>query len=225
MKSINRRGWLGLAGSTLAAGAATARGSAQQEAPGGPAPQFAAADPREIIRQKYFPNLTLKTHEGRAVRFYDDLIKDRVVLINMMYATCEGVCPRITSNLVKVQKLLGDRVGRDIFMYSITLKPEQDTPEVLARHIRMHKIGPGWTFLTGAPADVETLRRRLGFIDLDPVRDRDTANHIGLVRYGNEARHLWASCPGLMRASSLATAISRMSRPDEHERAAEGGAR
>jgi protein SCO1 len=218
MKSIDRRSWLGLAGPALTAGAA------RQGASGTPPRQFTAADPREVIRQKYFPNLALTTHEGRGVRFYDDLIKDRVVVINMMYATCEGVCPRITSNLVRVQKLLGDRVGRDIFMYSITLRPEQDTPEVLARHVRMHKIGPGWTFLTGAPADVETLRRRLGFIDLDPVRDRDTANHIGLVRYGNEARHLWASCPGLMRAGSLATAISRMGRPDEHE-AAEGGAR
>jgi len=221
MKSIDRRGWLGLAGAALGGGAA--RAAAQEGAAG--APQFAPADPRETIRQKYFPNVALVTHEGRAVRFYDDLIKDKVVVINMMYATCEGVCPRITSNLVAVQRLLGDRVGRDIFMYSITLKPQQDTPEVLRGHARMHKMGPGWTLLTGAPADVETLRRRLGFIDLDPERDRDTTNHIGLVRYGNEARHLWASCPGLMRASSLAAAIARMSDGGGREASAEGGAR
>jgi protein SCO1/2 len=70
----------------------------------------------------------LTTHEGKKVKFYDDLIKDKIVIINFMYVKCEGTCPGTTANLVKVQKLLGDRVGKDIFMYSITLKPEEDTP-------------------------------------------------------------------------------------------------
>ena len=74
-------------------------------------------------RASAFPNVTLYTHEGKAVKFYDDLIHGKVVAINMMYAECEGICPIATSNLVRVQELLGDRVGRDLFMYSLTLSP------------------------------------------------------------------------------------------------------
>src|SRR5829696_490826 len=110
---------------------------------------------REMLRENYFPNVQLTTHEGKKVRFYDDLIKDKIVVINFMYAKCEGICPGITTNLVKVQRLLGSRVGKDIFMYSLTLKPEQDTPEALAEYARMHKVGPGWQYLTGSPADLE----------------------------------------------------------------------
>jgi len=163
---------------------------------------------REVIRERYFPNVVLRTHENKRVRFYDDLIKNKIVAINFMYAHCEGVCPRITSNLVKVQKLLVPRVGHDIFMYSITLKPEQDTPRALKQYARMHGAGPGWLFLTGNPGDIELLRRKLGFTDPDPAVDRDKENHIGNVRYGNEALQLWGACPGLATAKSIAKSIS-----------------
>jgi protein SCO1/2 len=163
---------------------------------------------REVIRDRYFPNVALTTHEGRNVRFYDDLIKDKVVTITFMYATCQGVCPLITENLLQVQKLLGPRVGRDIFMYSITLKPKEDTPEVLANYVRMHGVKPGWTFLTGKPGDVELLRRKLGFTNPDPTLDRDKSQHIGNVRYGNEARQLWAACPGLANPRWMVKSLS-----------------
>lgn len=164
--------------------------------------------PRDAIRARYFPNLELRTHEDRPVRFYDDLIKDKIVLINFMYATCEGVCPGITANLRKVQKLLGDRIGDDVFMYSITLKPEQDSPAVLRDYAAMHDVGPGWLFLTGQPADVELLRRKLGFVNPDPRLDADSAEHIGNVRYGNESRQLWAVCPGLAAAEWIVESLS-----------------
>ena len=124
--------------------------------------QATLPSPRDAIRARYFPNVVLRTHENRPVRFYDDLIRDKVVILNFMYARCDGVCPSITANPVKIQALLGDRIGRGIFMYPITLKPEQDTPGALAEYVAMHNIGPGWLFLTGEPADVELLRRKLG---------------------------------------------------------------
>src|SRR5260370_42088967 len=89
---------------------------------GGPEPQAVA---RERIHQRYFPDVVLRTHDNKKGRFYEDLIKDKIVTINFFYAKCDGVCPGITANLVKVQKLLAQRVGRELFMYSITLKPEE----------------------------------------------------------------------------------------------------
>ena len=183
--------------------------------------QAPALSPRERIRARYFPNLTLRTEDNRAVRFYDDLIKDKVVILNFMYAECDGICPGMTANLVKVQQLLGRRVGRDIFMYSITLEPAHDTSAVLKAYARAHGAGPGWTFLTGRPEDIERLRRSLGFVDPDPVLDQDKANHIGNIRYGNEPAMLWAACPGLTDARWIVESISWVMRPRE----AGGGSR
>ena len=218
MPRVNRREWIVASGATLLAGGLAAQAQAQSPAPGGQT-KWKTESPRETVRDRHFPNVTLTTHEGKKVKFYDDLIKDKIVVINMMYATCEGVCPRITANLQQVQKFLGDRVGRDIFFYSITLKPEQDTPKVLKEHVKMHKIKPGWLFLTGAPADIELLRRKLGFVDPDPKVDADKSNHIGNVRYGNEALMLWAAAPGLSKASAIAESIKWVDWPKQEEAA------
>ncbi|HEX3762083.1 MAG TPA: SCO family protein [Kofleriaceae bacterium] len=171
--------------------------------PGRPAP----LPPRELIRRRHLPNVALKTHEGRAVRFYDDLVKDKNVVINFMYAHCVKSCPTTTSNLVRVQKALKGRVGRDIFFYSVTLKPAEDTPAVLKEYAARHGAGPGWTFLTGRPEDIETLRRSLGFISPDPTEDADTSNHVGMLRVGNEPMMRWSACPGQASPEWIVTTI------------------
>ena len=203
MTNISRRSVMALVGGAAFASASVAR--AETQSTKSLAKNNSA---RERIRERHFPNVLLTTHEGKEVRFYDDLIKDKIVVINFMYVKCDGVCPGITANLVKLQKLLGNRLGRDIFMYSFTLKPEQDSPEVLRNYARAYHAKKGWTFLTGTPEDMELLRRKLGFTDPDPKLDADKSNHIGNVRYGNEALQLWGSCPGLSKASWMAESIS-----------------
>jgi protein SCO1/2 len=143
------------------------------------------------------PNVPVLTDQGKAVHFYDDLFRGKTVLFNFMYAHCTKICPRSTANLVNLQHSLGNRVGRDIFMYSITLQPELDTPDVLRHYMRLFHVGPGWRFLTGKPEDVERLRRRLGFVNPNPALDRDITQHIGIIRYGIEPRDRWGACPAL----------------------------
>src|SRR3712207_2992695 len=174
---------------------------------------WAVKTPRQRLAERSFPNVTLTTHEGKKVKFYDDLIKDKIVIINFMYVKCEGICPGATANLAKVQKLLGDRVGKDIFMYSITLKPEEDTPRTLREYAKAYKVGPGWQFLTGNPKDIELLRQKLGFIDRDPVRDANKSNHIGMLRWGNEPHTLWAGCPASLAASKIVKEIGLVDWP------------
>jgi len=188
----------------LAAGAVSAIGCAVFR------PRTAARGPVETRGR--FPNVLLQTHEGRTVRFYDDLIRGRIVTVNFMYARCQNICPGMTSNLALVQRALGPRVGRDIFMYSITLKPEEDTPAVLKSYAATHAVKPGWLFLTGGRDDVETLRRRLGFVDPDPAVDADTSQHIGVVLYGNDALDRWAACPGLTDPDEIAKYVLWMDR-------------
>jgi protein SCO1 len=198
MENMTRRTALAGGGLTLVAPGLLARQSGSEE-----------MSAREMIRERYFPNLLLTTHEGRKVRFYDDLLRDKIVTINAMYTQCEDKwCPLATTNLVRVQKLLKGRVGRDIFMYSITLDPRHDTPAVLNKYARTHGVGPGWAFLTGKPDDIELLRRKLGFAWADPVRDAKKINHTGNLRYGNEPLQLWAACPTMSRPEWIVESIS-----------------
>jgi protein SCO1/2 len=188
-----------------------------------PARRWAQTSPREVIRQRYFPDVTLITHEGKKVRLYEDLIESKCVMLNFMYAKCQGICSPVTANLRRAQLLLKDRVGRDIFMYSFTLKPEEDSPEVLKAYVSERKLGPGWTFLTGRPADLELVRRRLGFVDPDPARDIDKTNHTGMVRYGNEGLSLWAAFPGMQTPEAIAKSMMWVAWPRKDERAARKG--
>jgi protein SCO1 len=145
----------------------------------------------------YFPNVLLRTHEGDEVRFYDDLLKGRSVIINMMYTVCQdGLCPLITANLVALQRELSGRVGHDIFMYSITLKPQEESPRRLLDYAISHHVGPGWLFLTGDGEDIELLRRKLGFGSSNPVRDADICQHTAVIRFGNESLERWCAAPG-----------------------------
>ena len=188
--------------------------------------KFKVIDSRERIRQRYFPNLVLTTQEGKKVKFYDDLVKDKIVVFNMFYAKCEDICSPVTRNLARVQNLLGDRVGKDIFFYSFSLKPKEDTVPALKHYAEMHKVKPGWLFLTGSADDMELLRRKLGFVDPDPEVDKDTSNHIGVLKYGNEPLQRWGGCPGMQAPDAIAEAISWVDWPkDSANMKANGGAK
>lgn len=207
MPRMNRRAWLAMFGAAPLAGALLAGASDDEK------PSRAKTSAREKIRKRYFPNIVLRTHEDKEVRFYDDLMKDKMVVINFMYANCAKTCPVTTHNLVSVQKLLKERVGRDLFMYSITLKPEQDTPKVLRNYAKAHRVGPGWLFLRGEPHDTEMLRRKLGFYDPDPAVDADTSNHVAMLRCINEPLTLWAATSGMGDPKVIAKVIQWVDGP------------
>ena len=143
----------------------------------------------------HFPNVELTTQDGKKVRFYDDLIKGKIVALELIYTTCKYNCPLETARLVQVQKLLGDRMGKDIFFYSITIEPEHDTPEVLKAYAEKYNVGPGWLFLTGKPADIKLISKKLGLDKLPNGNDPD--GHMPSLLIGNDATGIW------MRNSAL----------------------
>ena len=129
------------------------------------------------------------------MRFYDDLIKGKVVIINAMYTVCTGSCPTNTASLLNLQKALGAQVGKDIFIYSITLQPEIDDARALNEYAKKYGIRSGWTFLTGKRHDMENIRKKLGFYDSDPIADANLSNHAGIFRIGNERLGRWMMVP------------------------------
>ena len=207
MARMTRRNWLAAAGATTAV-VGTNSLFAQEATPANKHNyNFKKISPRDLIQQRHLPNVELITQDNQKVHFYTDLVKDRRVVIQFMFARCKDICPVITHHLVEVQKLLKGRVGRDIFFYSITLSPEEDSPRDLKAFAKKHGVGPGWTFLTGKPDDILLLRKSLGFFYNDPKEDADRNNHSGMVVVGTEPLMRWAMCEGGADPKWIATVI------------------
>jgi len=151
-----------------------------------------AASPRggDVWGRNYFPNIELTSQDGKTYRFFDDLIEGKVVLINFIYTSCPDSCPLETAGLKQVQDLLGDRVGQDVFFYSITIDPEVDTVEVLKKYTTDYHVGPGWLFLTGKASDIELLRRKLGLY-MDEIAADGSRDHNLSLMMGNQATGRW----------------------------------
>jgi len=195
MSELSRRKlFAGLAVAPLAGALVARADDSHPTAPPTFAPRLSG---RELMRKRYFPNVELVTHHNKKVKLYDDLLKDKIVVLNLMYADCQGVCPTITENLKRVQKILKEEINHEVFIYSMTLKPEEDDPAKLREYVKMHGIkDKNWTFLTGKPDEVDMLRHTLGFADPNPEVDKDKAKHSGMLRYGNEPMALWGTCQG-----------------------------
>jgi protein SCO1 len=156
-----------------------------------------------------FPNVALQTHDGARVRFYEDLIKNKVVLINFFFTTCTSICPRTTENLRKVEEGLGDHLGRDVRMISITVDPDTDTPRVLEEYARRNGTKPGWFFVTGSRKDIDVVRRHLG-VNRD---GNDKTDHTGVLVFGNEATGQWAATAAMGNPRTIVRSVLRLLGP------------
>jgi protein SCO1/2 len=159
-----------------------------------------AAPPDSPWGEQFWPNIELVTQDGKKVRFYDDLVRDRHVVVSFIFTHCTKQCGLMTANLARVQRALGGRVGKDLTFYSITMDPERDDPAALKRYAAAFKAGPGWTFLTGAEEDIERLRKRFG--DLAPRDDHSTHVYVGNDRIGQ-----WLSTSALDNPQYLAGVV------------------
>ena len=133
----------------------------------------------------YFPNSTVISQDGKTHKFYDDLVKDKTIVVNFIFTGCTQLCPLTTARLAQVQEQLGEAVGRDIFFYSISLDPENDTPAALKKFADSFKAGPGWLFLTGKSDELKLIRDRLG------ERSRDRSEHQAVVILANDRTGEW----------------------------------
>jgi cytochrome oxidase Cu insertion factor (SCO1/SenC/PrrC family)/mono/diheme cytochrome c family protein len=133
----------------------------------------------------YFPNVQVVTQDGKKLKFYDDVIKGKRVLISFIYTNCPDICPLTTARLAQLEDKLGDQVGRDIFFVSLTVDPVRDTPARLKEFANAFGVGPGWLFLTGDPADMKEIKEKLG----DKSRTLD--EHRNEVVLGNDATGQW----------------------------------
>jgi protein SCO1/2 len=147
------------------------------------APASGAAQTRR--GPEFLPNLPIVDQDGRQLKFYDDLIKDKIVVIMFIYTSCTDICPITTARMTQIEDKLGDAVGRDIFIISLTVDPEHDTPEKLKAYSTAFGTGPGWTFVTGKPDDIRAINFRLG------ERSKVLSDHRNEIVLGNDATGEW----------------------------------
>lgn len=154
--------------------------------------------------KQYIPNITVTSHEGKSYQFYDDLIKDKLVLINFMYTRCTDICPLQSARLNKLQKKMGDRLGKDIFIYSISMDPGNDSVAALKQQAEGFKAKPGWLFLTGDTQQLSLLRYKLG------ERSRRLTEHQNGILLGNGATGKWRRDSLLQEPARLLDNLYRM---------------
>src|SRR5437870_2762030 len=154
----------------------------------------------------YFPNVPLTTQDGTTLRFYDDRLKGKKVAINLIYTSCKDECPLETARLVQVQQLLGDRVGKDVFFYLISIDPTRDTPEMLKAYAEKFHVRPGWLFLTGNEDDIKLVAKKLGLTRRRDALTRD--GHSASLMIGDEAGGQWMRNSAVDNPRFLATTIS-----------------
>ena len=157
-----------------------------------------------------FPDVVLLDQDARPVRFYDDLLRgDHVTAINFIFTQCADICPATTANLARVQALLGERLGREVRMASISIDPARDTPAILKAYAAGFGARRGWQFFTGRPPDIERVRRRMGAVERDAQRDADRTQHTGMVVYGSEARGRWGRVSAMADPARIAENLTR----------------
>ena len=159
--------------------------------------QKAPAGATDSPAKKYFSDVELINQDGQKMRFYSDVLKDKVVIINTFFSTCTSVCPPMNRNLEKVQEALGDRLGKAAFIVSLSVDPAVDTPPRLKEYSRRFHARPGWIFLTGKKENVDWALYKLG----QYVETRD--DHTTIIIIGNEPKGLWKKAFGLARADEL----------------------
>jgi protein SCO1/2 len=163
-----------------------------------------------------FANVPLINHFGQAVRFRDDLVNGRAMIINTMYTNCDGTCPGTSARLQQLRDDLSPLFGRKLVIVSISIDPAADSPRVLREYAAGFDADMPradrceWHFLTGAVAAIEELRRSLGFYDLDPKVDADRTRHAAMLQFGNPNADRWAALPSALRKPLLLEAIRRV---------------
>jgi protein SCO1/2 len=146
---------------------------------------------------KYFSDVELINQDGQKLKFYSDVLKDKVVIVNAFFTTCTSVCPPINRNLEKIQEALGERLGKEAFIVSISVDPETDTPPRLKEYARRFHARPGWIFLTGTKENVDWALYKIG----QYVEKKD--DHSTIVVIGNEPTGLWKKAFGMAKPDEL----------------------
>lgn len=198
--------WQGTSSSAFAQSAPEHQHQHQHQHQQGPEPARERAPAGPVTARLSVPDVTLLDQEGREVRFYTDLVKGKVVIINFIFTSCKVVCPPLGANFAKLQNTAADRVGKDIHLISVSTDPENDTPARLRAWGDKFGAKPGWTLVTGEKAEIDKLLLALSG---DVARGEE---HSAVVLIGSDPRGEWMQTYGLAPPGRLLKLVDEISR-------------
>ena len=163
------------------------------------------------------PDVPVLDQHGNKLHFYTDLIKDKTVAINFIFTNCTTICPPLAATFQRLQRDMGERVGKDVHLISISVDPVTDTPERLKAWGAKFKAGPGWTFVTGEKQEMDKLLNALGAA----VSKRE--DHTPALIIGNDAKGVWTRTYGLAKIPQIMGVIQNViaGKVEETSRSAE----
>ena len=147
------------------------------------------------------PDLEVQDQDGRNIRFYSELIKDKVVVLSFFYTSCTYSCTTQGKTFSKLQSLLGDRLGQSVFLISVTIDPARDDVARLSSWGKRYNVQAGWTLVTGKEAELNKL--------LVPFNgNRAGAEmHMPSTFVGNAKTGVWTSASGVFDPEMLLNAV------------------
>lgn len=146
------------------------------------------------------PDTPLLDQDGRRVRLRSDVMAGRIVVVDFIYTTCTTICPIFTATMASVQERLGDAVGRDVHLVSVTVDPLRDTPRRLKEYAGSHSADfAGWSFLTGTKADVDAVNKAFGTYTAN-IDDHPPMVLVGDTGSGQWTRFFGFPAPGVLEA-------------------------
>jgi cytochrome oxidase Cu insertion factor (SCO1/SenC/PrrC family) len=147
------------------------------------------------------PDVTIQDQRGKSLSFYRDLVKGNVVAVNFVFTTCTAICPSLTATFHRVQQqLIAQKI--DAQLISISVDPATDTPERLQAYAEKFKAEPGWTFVTGNPANIDSILKEFG------VAVVNKNDHTPMVLIGNDETGYWTRAYGLSSPAALVKLIT-----------------
>jgi cytochrome oxidase Cu insertion factor (SCO1/SenC/PrrC family) len=155
----------------------------------------------------WFTDTPLQDQNGETLRFYSDALQNRIVLLNVIFTSCNDACPLITRKLKEVRELLGDK-AQDITFISLTSDPLRDTPAVLKAYtLKQGSDDPHWLFLTGDKAQMDLVLSRIGQIVPTPEQ------HSTQLIVGDVANKRWSKIRPDAPAAAIAQRLQLLTMP------------
>jgi protein SCO1/2 len=177
---------------------------AKPAAPPAAPPEARAGLRQERVAGLQIPDVAVRDQDGRELHFYRDLVAGKTVLMNFVFTTCTTICPPMGATFGKVQKLLGDRAGKDVHLISVSVDPTVDSPERLKAWGAQFGAGAGWTLVTGDREEIERLLKALA------VYTPDKSSHSPLVLAGNDTSGRWSRAYGLARPEEMIALVDEL---------------
>ncbi len=151
--------------------------------------------------ENYFTNVKLINQYGEEMSLFDDLLRDKVVVINPYFLSCTGSCPVMNGMMKELQDYFGDRVGKDVHLISISVDPEHDTPEKVKAYAESMGAKRGWYLLTGTRENIDMALWKLGNQSPRPE------DHKTILMVGNIPTRLWKKANGLAPVTEIVKVV------------------